>query len=266
MNGEKPLTSPLFPHPTPGTPALTGGRPGTPPLARVGRVGASGQQDAGRRPFVVAIDGPAASGKGTLARRLAEHFGFAHLDTGALYRATALLVLDESGDPADPAAATAAACRIDATRLTDPRLREDAVAGAASVVAAMPEVRSALLDLQRDFAANPPGSAHGSILDGRDIGTVVYPTADLKLFITATVETRASRRVQELQDQGATVIYETVLQDLTERDARDSRRQAAPLMAAPDAEIIDTTMLDIDVVFERAAALVARSLKEKGWQ
>jgi CMP/dCMP kinase len=226
----------------------------------------SREQDFGPRSFVVAIDGPAASGKGTLAQRLAEHFGFAHLDTGVLYRATALRVLDEAGDPANPIAATAAARRIDTAQLTDPRLRSGAVAAAASVVAAIPEVRTALLGLQRDFAANPPGSARGAVLDGRDIGTVVCPAADLKLFITATVEARAARRVQELRDQGATAIYENVLQDLNERDARDSRRLAAPLMVAPDAEVIDTTMLDIDMVFERAAALVARSLKEKEWQ
>jgi CMP/dCMP kinase len=226
----------------------------------------SGEQDAGPRSFVVAIDGPAASGKGTLAQRLAEHFGLAHLDTGVLYRATALRVLDEAGDPANPIAATAAARRIDTAQLTDPRLRSGAVAAAASVVAAIPEVRTALLGLQRDFAANPPGSARGAVLDGRDIGTIVCPAADLKLFITATVEARAARRVQELRDQGATAIYENVLQDLNERDARDSRRLAAPLMVAPDAEVIDTTMLDIDMVFERAAALVARSLKEKEWQ
>jgi cytidylate kinase len=226
----------------------------------------SREQDFGPRSFVVAIDGPAASGKGTLAQQLAEHFGFAHLDTGVLYRATALRVLDEAGDPANPIAATAAARRIDTAQLTDPRLRSGAVAAAASVVAAIPEVRTALLGLQRDFAANPPGSARGAVLDGRDIGTVVCPAADLKLFITATVEARAARRVQELRDQGATAIYENVLQDLNERDARDSRRLAAPLMVAPDAEVIDTTMLDIDMVFERAAALVARSLKEKEWQ
>jgi CMP/dCMP kinase len=226
----------------------------------------SREQDFGPRSFVVAIDGPAASGKGTLAQRLAEHFGLAHLDTGVLYRATALRVLDEAGDPANPIAATAAARRIDTAQLADPRLRSGAVAAAASVVAAIPEVRTALLGLQRDFAANPPGSARGAVLDGRDIGTVVYPAADLKLFITATVEARAARRVQELRDQGATAIYENVLQDLNERDARDSRRLAAPLMVAPDAEVIDTTMLDIDMVFERAAALVARSLKEKEWQ
>jgi len=220
----------------------------------------------GRRPIVVAIDGPAASGKGTLARRLAERFGFAQLDTGALYRATALLVLDAAGDPADPAMAEAGARRVDPRMLADPRLRGDAVAAAASVVAAIPEVRLALLGLQRDFAAHPPMPARGAILDGRDIGTVVCPEADVKLFITASTEARAARRVKELREQGAPAIYENVLQDLNERDARDSSRRTAPLMAAPDAHIIDTTTLDADVVFERACDFVVRALKEKEWQ
>ena len=218
------------------------------------------------RPFVVAIDGPAGSGKGTLARRLADRFGFAHLDTGALYRATALLVLNETGDPALPMAAEAAARRVDLELLADPRLRGDRIAAAASVVAAIPEVRRALLGLQRNFAAHPPPPARGAVLDGRDIGTVVCPEADVKLFITAGADVRAARRVRELREQGSTAIYESVLQDLNERDARDSGRRAAPLVAAADAEIIDTTALDADAVLERASDLVARSLKEKEWQ
>jgi cytidylate kinase len=220
----------------------------------------------GGKVFVVAIDGPAASGKGTLARRLAERFGLAHLDTGALYRATARLVLDEDGDPYDPMTAATAARRVDPRLLADPRLRADAVASAASVVAAIPEVRRTLLVLQRDFAAHPPASGRGAVLDGRDIGTVVSPDADVKLFITASTETRAARRVKELREQGTPAIYESVLQDLNERDARDRGRRAAPLMAAHDAHIIDTTTLDADVVFERVCALVARALEEKEWQ
>ena len=216
--------------------------------------------------FVLAIDGPAGSGKGTLARRLADHFGFAHLDTGALYRATALLVLGEAGDPADVATAAAAARRIEPELLSDPRLRGDAIAEAASVVAAIPEVRRALLALQRSFAAHPRPPARGAVLDGRDIGTVVCPAADLKLFLTATAEARASRRVKELREQGTAAIYENVLQDLKTRDARDSERRAGPLAVAHDALVIDTTMLDADAVFERVAPLVARRLKEKEWQ
>jgi cytidylate kinase len=217
------------------------------------------------RSFVVAIDGPAGSGKGTLARRLAERFGFAHLDTGALYRATALLVLDGIGDPADPNAAAVAARRVDLRLLGDPRLRGDRIAVAASVVAAIPEVRQALLGLQREFAAHPPPPARGAVLDGRDIGTVVWPQAEVKLFITAGADVRAVRRVQELREQGSAAIYGDVLQDLNERDARDSGRRAAPMAAARDAEVIDTTALDADAVFEHASALVARLLKEKEW-
>jgi len=211
-------------------------------------------------PFVIAIDGPAASGKGTLARRLAERFGFAHLDTGALYRAAALLVLDQAGDPADPVAAAAAARRVDVPLLSDPRLRANEVAGAASIVAAIPGVRRALLDLQRNFAAHPPKPAKGAILDGRDIGSVVCPAANVKLFVTASAEERGRRRVEELRQQGAAAILDDVLQDLKERDARDIERRAAPLIAASDATVIDTTTLDADAVFERVSGLIARAL------
>jgi cytidylate kinase len=218
------------------------------------------------RPFVVAIDGPAASGKGTLARRLANRFGLSHLDTGALYRAVALLVLDQARDPADPAAAAAAARHLDPQMLEDPRLRGEAVSAAASVVAAIPAVRRALLDLQRRFAAHPPRPAKGAVLDGRDIGSVVCPEANVKLFIIANVAERARRRVGELRQGGAVAIFEDVLQDLTNRDARDTERRASPLIAAPDAIVIDTTTLDPDAVFERASDLIARALKEKEWQ
>jgi cytidylate kinase len=216
------------------------------------------------RPFVVAIDGPAASGKGTLARRLAEHFGLAHLDTGKLYRATALLVLAENGDPADPALAEAAARRLNPTLLDDRRLLSEAVAQASSVVAAIPGVRAALLAFQRDFAAHPPGSARGAVLDGRDIGTAVCPDAAVKLFVTASPAARAERRLRELRDSGATVIYRDVLQDMTERDARDSGRRVAPLAAAPDAVTIDTTGLDADQVFELASGVIERALAAHG--
>jgi cytidylate kinase len=216
------------------------------------------------RPFVVAIDGPAASGKGTLARRLAERFGLAHLDTGKLYRATALLVLAAGGDPADPITAAAAARRVDLARLSDPALLGEEVAQASSIVAAIPAVRAALLDRQREFAAHPPAPFHGAVLDGRDIGTAVCPEATVKLFVTASPEARAERRVRELRERGATVIYGNVLQDMKERDARDSERRVAPLAAAPDAVTIDTTSLDADQAFELASEIIARALAIHG--
>src|SRR3954447_23776211 len=215
-----------------------------------------------RRPrsFVVAIDGPAASGQGTLARRLAGRFGLAHLDTGKLYRATALLVLDAGADPADPEAATDAARRVDPASLGDPRLLGEPVARASSVVAAIPTVRAALLQMQRDFAAHPPAPARGAVLDGRDIATAVCPDASVKLFVTATPEARAQRRARELRERGAAVIYRDVLQDMKERDARDSMRRVAPLAAAPDAVILDTTGLDADQALEQASEIIARAL------
>jgi cytidylate kinase len=208
--------------------------------------------------MIIAIDGPAASGKGTLAHRIAEHFGLAHLDTGKLYRATALGVIEADADPADPVVAEKAARTIDFARLRDPRLLAEDVARAASVVAAIPAVRDALLDAQRRFARHPPAPAKGAVLDGRDIGTVVCPDANVKLFLVASAESRAERRVKELRQRGAAAIYDAVLQDMRERDARDSERQVAPLAAAPDAMTIDTTRLDADQVFERACDLIAR--------
>ena len=212
------------------------------------------------QPFVVAIDGPAASGKGTLARRLAERFGLAHLDTGKLYRATALLLLETGTDPADPAAAEAAACRVDPAMLGDARVNNEDVARASSVVAAIPAVRAVLLAFQREFAAHPPPPAIGAVLDGRDIGTAVCPDAAVKLFVTASAEARAERRLRELRQRGATAIYGDVLQDMKERDARDSERRVAPLAAAPDAVIIDTTGLDADQVLDLASDIIARAL------
>jgi CMP/dCMP kinase len=212
------------------------------------------------RPFIIAIDGPAASGKGTLARRLAKQFGFVHLDTGALYRATALLVLEQAGDPTDPVTAARAAGLVEPRLLSDPRLRSEAVSAAASVIAAFPGVRHALLDLQRSFAAHPPEPAKGAILDGRDIGSIVCPTADVKLYVTASTEERARRRAGELRQQGTAAILENVLQDLKERDARDIERRDAPLIAAPDATVIDTTKLNADAVFERVCTLIVRAL------
>jgi CMP/dCMP kinase len=213
--------------------------------------------------MIIAVDGPAASGKGTLARRIARHFGLAHLDTGGLYRAVALRALESGGDPADPAVATAAAEAVIPQDLADPRLREERVAGAASVVAAIPEVRRALLAFQRDFARQPPGGATGAVLDGRDIGTVICPDADAKFFVTAAVEARAARRLKELREGGKPAIYEAVLQDMKDRDARDSQRRAAPLVPADDAFVLDTTTFDADAAFAAALGFIERKLARK---
>jgi CMP/dCMP kinase len=212
---------------------------------------------------IIAIDGPAASGKGTLARRLAQHFGLAHLDTGRLYRAVALRVLIQGGHPEDHASAAAEAKALVAADLADPRLREERVAQASSVVAAIPGVRQALLAFQRDFARRPPGGAPGAVLDGRDIGTVICPDAAAKLFITASTEARARRRFRELQDGGHPAIYEAVLQDMKVRDARDRDRRAAPLVPADDALVLDTTALDADAAFVAALDFVERRLAQR---
>ena len=205
--------------------------------------------------MIIAIDGPAAAGKGTLARRLAKHLGYDFLDTGSLYRGVGLQVLRAGGDPADPAAAKAAAEHLDLNLLADPDLRGEGAARAASLVAAQPAVRAALLDFQRQFAHRPPGGM-GAVLDGRDVGTVVCPGATVKLFITASLEARARRRLAELQAGGRAAIWEAVLQDMRDRDARDSRRDVAPLKPAEDAVVIDTTSLSPDQVFEAAKAIV----------
>ena len=205
--------------------------------------------------MIITVDGPAAAGKGTLARRLADELGFDFLDTGALYRAVGLKVLRSGKNPADPAAALDAANNLDLDLLTDPALRTETAGNAASLVAALPPVRAALLDFQRDFARNPPGG-EGSVLDGRDAGTVVCPQADVKFYITATVEARARRRLAELQAKGQAAIWDAVLQDMQDRDARDSKRDVAPLKPAADAIVIDTTALSADEVFEQALAIV----------
>jgi CMP/dCMP kinase len=208
--------------------------------------------------MIVAVDGPAASGKGTLARRLAAHLGFAYLDTGKLYRAVGHAVLASGGDPEDPAAAVRAAKALTPGRLDDPALLGDAAARAASKVAAIPCVRAALLKFQQDFANSPPGGALGAVLDGRDIGTVVCPAAEAKLFVTADVAVRAERRHKELLERGETSIYARVLQDLKERDARDSNRAVAPLRPACDAETLDTSTLDPDAAFAVALAYIEK--------
>lgn len=202
--------------------------------------------------LVIAIDGPAASGKGTLARRLAAHFHLPHLDTGLLYRATACALLDEGLPLDDVEAAVAAARGLSLTEFDEARLRARNMGEAASVVAAMPPVRAALIDMQRNFAARP----EGAVLDGRDIGTVICPDAPVKIFVTASPEARAQRRALELAGRGEQVDYDAILEDVKKRDARDSERAAAPLKAADDAFVLDTTDLDIEGAFRAALAAV----------
>lgn len=206
--------------------------------------------------MIIAIDGPAGAGKGTLARRLAAAFNLAYLDTGALYRAVGVAVLDAGGDPADPAAAESAARNLGLDLLDSPRLRTEAAGDAASKVAAIPGVRAALLAFQRQFAQHPPSPCVGAVLDGRDIGTVVCPEARLKLFVTASAEERARRRTLELRGKGIAAIQDRVLADMLARDERDRDRKVAPLAPANDAVVLDTTDMDADMVFDRAAALV----------
>jgi len=202
--------------------------------------------------MIIAIDGSAASGKGTIARQLAQVYGLHHLDTGLLYRAVAKAVLDSGHSADDVAQATAAAIALDPRKFDDNALKPQAITEAASVVAAIPQVRQALMSYQRAFAIRPPGT----VLDGRDIGTVIAPGADVKLFVVATPEVRAARRVLELRGRGEPADEKEVLADLLRRDERDSRRTAAPLMQAPDAHLLDTTHLDIDAAVRAAIAIV----------
>ena len=206
-------------------------------------------------PPIVAIDGPAASGKGTLARRLAATLGLPYLDTGLLYRAVGRRVLDAGGDPADPAIAEAAARALAPADLGRADLRGPEADRAASLVAAIPAVRTALLDFQRSF-----GRARGAVLDGRDIGTVIFPEAPAKLFVTASVEERARRRWRELTGRGVAADPEAVRQDIRDRDALDAARAAAPLRPADDAVMLDTTALDADAAFAAALAIVRERL------
>ncbi|WIM10717.1 d(CMP) kinase [Enhydrobacter sp.] len=200
------------------------------------------------RRLVIAIDGPSASGKGTLAKRLAAHFGLPHLDTGLLYRAVGWISARTGRSPAEVAAG------LTASDLDDPVLRGDEAGQAGSKVAAIPDVRVNLLKFQKEFSSQAPGA----VLDGRDIGTVICPDAPVKLFVTASAESRAERRFQELRRRGVDTIRTRVLAEMAERDRRDSERAAAPLKAAPDAWLLDTSDMDADAAFAAALAFIER--------
>jgi CMP/dCMP kinase len=202
--------------------------------------------------MIIAIDGPAASGKGTLARRLAAHYGLPHLDSGLLYRAVAKALLDAGAPLGDVGQAVAAARAIEPTTLKADALKDRTVGDAASVVAAIPQVREALAGLQRNFAANPAGA----VIDGRDIGTVIAPDADVKIFVTASERARVSRRRAEFAVQGLSIDESAVLADIRRRDARDRSRQVSPLQPAADAHLLDTTHLDIDAAVRAAIDIV----------
>ena len=210
--------------------------------------------------MIIAIDGPAASGKGTLGKRLAAHYGLRHLDTGLIYRAVAKALLDAGRRPDDKSAAVAAAQALDPARFDEPALKIPAVGEAASVVSAIPEVRAALIAFQRDFAARPPGA----VLDGRDIGTVICPHADVKIYVTATAEVRASRRAAAYRAQGRDIDAATVLADILKRDELDSRRAIAPLERAADAHLLDTTHLAIDPAIRAAIDIVEATRAGRG--
>ncbi len=226
---------------------------------------ATSAETSARKCPVIAIDGPAASGKGTLSRRLAAELGLAHLDTGSLYRAVALLLLRAGSDPGDGVAAASEAMTLTPGKVADlskdPALRNDATAAAASRVSAISAVREALLDFQREFAEQPPAladgtPAKGAVLDGRDIGTVICPDAEAKLFVTASTEVRAQRRLNELQGRGVPAIYENVLEEMKDRDARDSQREVSPLVPAADAFLLDTSALDADQALHAALTFI----------
>jgi cytidylate kinase len=202
--------------------------------------------------MIIAIDGPAASGKGTLGKRLASHYGLRHLDTGLIYRAVAKTLLDAGHSPEDRAQARAAAEALDPRRFGEAALKAQPVGDAASLVSAIPEVRGVVLAFQRDFGRTSPGA----VLDGRDIGTVIFPDADVKIFVTASPEVRARRRAAELEQAGNRVDEAEVLADIRRRDQRDATRAIAPLKPAPDAHLLDTTHLDIDAAFRAAVGIV----------
>ena len=210
--------------------------------------------------MIIALDGPAASGKGTLGKRLAAHYGLRHLDTGLLYRAVAKAVMDAGQQPADENAALAAALTLDPAQFDEAALKAQGIGEAASVVSAIPQVRAALLAFQRDFAAAPPGA----VLDGRDIGTVICPDADVKIFVTAAPEVRARRRAAEFAGSGRPVDEAAVLADIKARDDRDMNRAAAPLKQAPDAHLLDTSEMDISTVIRAAIDIVEATRAGRG--
>jgi CMP/dCMP kinase len=202
--------------------------------------------------MIIAIDGPAASGKGTIAKRLAAHYGLSHLDTGLIYRAVAKALIDTGAPLDDPQRATAVAAAIDPSRFDEPALKTNAVSEAASRIAAIPEVRAAVFKFQRAFAAQ----RSGAVLDGRDIGTIIVPDAKVKIFVTASSEVRAKRRTLELRSQGQMVNEGEILADILRRDERDTTRAVAPLKQALDAHLLDTTHLDIDAAVRAAIDIV----------
>jgi CMP/dCMP kinase len=210
--------------------------------------------------MIIAIDGPAASGKGTLGKRIAAHYGLAHLDTGKLYRAVARDTLAMGKNPKDASAALIAAKALDLATLGDPHLMDGRLGEAASIVASHPDVRQELLAYQRAFARQKPGA----VLDGRDIGTVICPDADVKLFVTAAPEERARRRYRELCEAGKGISEAEVLADIKRRDQRDEHRAAAPLVQAEDAALLDTTNLDIDAAFKAAIDLIDAAMRPAG--
>jgi cytidylate kinase len=210
--------------------------------------------------MIIAIDGPAASGKGTLAKRIAVHFRLAHLDTGLLYRAVARNVRKAGGALDDPAAAGAAAASLDPDGLNDPGLRDPGLGDAASVVARIPQVRAAMLAYQRSFARRP----EGAVLDGRDIGTVVCPNADVKLYVTASADVRAERRYREKLARGEPATLQAVLEDILRRDERDAGREASPMRPADDAFLLDTSNLAIEAAFDTAVGVILRKVAQRG--
>ena len=206
--------------------------------------------------FSVAVDGPAASGKGTVAKAIATEFDFAHLDSGSLYRKVAYLMVQEGRNPRNKRAAIRCAKRLHTIEVADEKLRTSQIADVASLIAPIPKVRQAVLKYQRDFADHPPGDKSGAVIDGRDIGTVVLPHANVKLFVTASAEERARRRWRQLVDSGEDITFDHVLADIQERDRRDQERHASPLVPAEDAQFIDSTEWEPDMTIRYAISIV----------